>query len=68
VILWYTEDYSLYACCILLISTISVVTSLHETKKNIKSIANMSHYICDVSVYRESSEYEISDAQMNIGF
>jgi len=55
-ILWYSDQYSAYATCILVISVLSVITSLVETVKNLKNIRKMAFYSCNVNVMRSSSE------------
>ncbi|KIK97368.1 hypothetical protein PAXRUDRAFT_765457 [Paxillus rubicundulus Ve08.2h10] len=51
IILWSLDDYYYYAFCIALISTLSVVTTLIDTKKTIRRMREMSRFSCDVVVY-----------------
>ncbi|KAF9915959.1 hypothetical protein BX616_004966 [Lobosporangium transversale] len=51
-ILWFIDDYIYYAGCILVISTVSVVTELIETKKTMRRMRNMSKFTCNVKVFR----------------
>ncbi|KAF9907569.1 hypothetical protein EC991_010781 [Linnemannia zychae] len=50
--LWLADDYIYYAGCIFVISTVSVLTELIETKKTMKRMRNMSKFICNVKVFR----------------
>jgi len=47
-LLWFWDGYRLYASCILLISTLSVVASLYETIQNNTSIRQMALYNCEI--------------------
>ncbi|KAG8214021.1 hypothetical protein J3R82DRAFT_10776 [Butyriboletus roseoflavus] len=53
IILWSLDDYIYYAFCIALISTLSVVTTLVDTKKTIKRMREMSRFLCEVVVYAD---------------
>ncbi|CAE6357681.1 unnamed protein product, partial [Rhizoctonia solani] len=50
ILLWSLDDYYYYAFCIALISCLSVVTTLVETKKTIAKMREMSRFRCDVGV------------------
>ncbi|KAF9436778.1 hypothetical protein BGZ76_003009 [Entomortierella beljakovae] len=50
--LWFADDYYYYAACIFIISTVSVVTELVETKKTMHRMRNMSRFTCNVKVFR----------------
>ncbi|KAH7047823.1 hypothetical protein BKA57DRAFT_463445 [Linnemannia elongata] len=50
--LWMADDYIYYAGCIFVISTVSVLTELIETKKTMRRMRNMSKFVCNVKVYR----------------
>jgi cation-transporting P-type ATPase 13A2 len=54
--LWFADGYQLYAGCILIISVLSAVTSLVETRSNLKSIQKMAYYSCEVNVMKKSDE------------
>ena len=41
VLLWFLDDYYVYSSCIFVISAISIVVSLYETKKQSVTLANM---------------------------
>ncbi|KAI0373603.1 Ca-transporting ATPase, partial [Pilatotrama ljubarskyi] len=63
IILWSLDDYYYYAFCILLISALSIVTTLIETKQTIARMREMSKFVCNVRVYRDGawSERDSSD-------
>jgi cation-transporting ATPase 13A2 len=48
--LWFWDGYMIYACCILVISTLSVVASLVETIQNNNSIREMARYNCEIGL------------------
>ena len=52
-ILWFSDGYREYATCILVISVISAVTSLVETRRNLKNIQKMAYYSCPLNVKRD---------------
>ncbi|CCF55865.1 hypothetical protein KAFR_0A04300 [Kazachstania africana CBS 2517] len=77
IILWSLDEYYYYAACIFVISMLSILQSLFETKKASKNLSEISHFNCDVRVFREefwtnvtSSDlvpgdvYEISDPSL----
>ncbi|KAG0260211.1 hypothetical protein DFQ27_003651 [Actinomortierella ambigua] len=51
-ILWFLDDYYYYAACIFLISTISVVTELVDTKRTMRRMRAMSRFTCSTKVFR----------------
>ncbi|KAG1716644.1 hypothetical protein ID866_522 [Astraeus odoratus] len=53
IVLWSLDDYYYYAFCIALISTLSIVTTLIDTKKTIKRMRDMSRFSCDAVVYTD---------------
>ena len=53
VILWMWDGYRLYASCILIVSTLSVVASLHETVSNNNSIRTMAAYSCTIDLLKK---------------
>lgn len=58
-ILWYNNEYTSYATCILVISVTSAATSLIETLRNLKSVRKMAHYSCPINVMRSGNEQEL---------
>ena len=48
--LWFWDGYQIYATCILIISTLSVVSSLVETIQNNNSIREMARYNCEIGL------------------
>jgi cation-transporting ATPase 13A2 len=53
--LWFADGYQSYATCILLLSVMSAVTSLIETRSNLKSVKKMAYYSCKVNVMRNGN-------------
>lgn len=79
IILWSLDAYYYYAACIFLISILSIVDTLIETKRTSRRLAEMSYFNCDVRVFRDefwthvnSGElvpgdvYEVSDPALSI--
>ncbi|KAG0299865.1 hypothetical protein BGZ98_009702 [Dissophora globulifera] len=77
--LWFADDYYYYAACILVISTVSVISELIETKKTMRRMRNMSKFTCNVKVCRTgrwryvgSEElvpgdvFEITDSELSV--
>jgi cation-transporting ATPase 13A2 len=60
-VLWYYDDYRLYAACILLISVTSATTSLRDTLNNLKNIRKMAYYNCKVKVMRSGDERQLQE-------
>lgn len=52
IFLWLADDYYYYAACIFIISFISIIESLIETKSTIARLSAMSLFTCDVRVWR----------------
>ena len=61
--LWFFDGYVAYACCILVISIGSAITSLVETITNLRSIRKMAHYTCKVKVMRNGDENELTEME-----
>ncbi|EKM54134.1 uncharacterized protein PHACADRAFT_209950 [Phanerochaete carnosa HHB-10118-sp] len=64
IILWSLDDYYYYAFCIALISAISILTTLIETKKTITRMREMSRFSCHVNVYRDRSWQVVDSADL----
>lgn len=60
VILWLCDDYYYYAGCIFLISVVSVVQTLVETKQTMHRLRNVSRFKCDIRVFRNDFWTEIT--------
>lgn len=52
IILWLMDDYYYYATCIFVISMVSIVNTLIETKSTIKKLKSISLFTCDIRVWR----------------
>lgn len=77
-ILWSLDEYYYYACAIFIISAVSIVTTLVETKASMKRLREVSKFECEVRVLRsgfwthvDSTElvpgdvYEVTDPALN---
>ena len=77
-ILWSVDEYYYYACAIFIISAVSIVTTLLETKASMKRLREVSKFECEVRVIRsgfwthvDSAElvpgdvYEVTDPALN---
>lgn len=64
IILWSLDDYYYYAFCIALISAISIITTLVETKKTIARMREMSRFSCPVTVFREGIWREVESTDL----
>lgn len=67
IILWSLDDYYLYAGAIFLLSTLSSVTTLIETRRNLRSLDKMAKFDCNVMVLRNSEWKEENSASLVIG-
>lgn len=52
ILLWLADDYYYYASCIFIISLVSIVNSLVETKSTIRRLQEMSRFSCDIRAWR----------------
>lgn len=52
IFLWLADDYYYYAACIFIISLISVLNSLYETKQTIHRLQEISRMSCEIRVWR----------------
>jgi cation-transporting ATPase 13A3/4/5 len=50
--LWSVDEYYYYAACIFIISVVSIVTTLVETKATMRRLREVSRFECDVRVLR----------------
>ncbi|KAL4080351.1 hypothetical protein V8B97DRAFT_2020959 [Scleroderma yunnanense] len=64
IILWTLDNYFYYAFCIALISTLSIATTLVDTKKTIKRMRDMSRFLCDVVIYADGRWLEQSSTEL----
>jgi cation-transporting P-type ATPase 13A2 len=51
-ILWSLDEYYYYAACIFIISAVSIITTLIDTKATMKRLREVSRFECDVRVLR----------------
>ncbi|AET40645.1 putative acid anhydride hydrolase Ecym_6263 [Eremothecium cymbalariae DBVPG len=79
IILWMFDEYYFYAACIFIISAFSIMDTIFETKQSYARLFEVSHFHCDVRVYKDgfwtqvsSSDlvpgdiYEISDPSLSV--
>ncbi|KIW09275.1 uncharacterized protein PV09_00196 [Verruconis gallopava] len=77
--LWSVDEYYYYAACIFIISVVSIVTTLVETKATMRRLREVSRFECDVRVLRNgfwqtivSSDlvpgdvYEVTDPNLSL--
>ncbi|KAJ7594428.1 P-type ATPase [Mycena floridula] len=64
IILWSLDDYYYYAFCIALISTLSITTTLMETKKTIARMRDMSRFSCKLHVLVDRAWTERDSAEL----
>ncbi|GAA6043571.1 hypothetical protein JCM8097_005258 [Rhodosporidiobolus ruineniae] len=51
--LWSVDDYYYYAFAIAVISVVSIVSTLLETRANVQRMREMSRFVCDVRILRD---------------
>ncbi|KAF8477462.1 P-type ATPase-like protein [Kalaharituber pfeilii] len=51
-ILWSIDEYYYYAICIFIISAVSIISTLIETKTTMRRLREVSRFVCDVRVLR----------------
>lgn len=56
VVLWMIDGFRYYATAVIILTIISVATSLHDTRKNLKSIRKMALYEIPVKVFRRQEQ------------
>lgn len=64
IFLWLADDYYYYALCIFIISFISIVNTLVETKSTIKRLQNISKFKCDIRVWRNDFWKQIDSNEL----
>ncbi len=63
-ILWSVDEYYYYACAIFIISAISIVTTLLETKASMKRLREVSKFECEVRVLRSGFWTHVDSAEL----
>ncbi|KAI9173310.1 hypothetical protein H9P43_007441 [Blastocladiella emersonii ATCC 22665] len=63
-ILWALDEYLYYATCIFVISVVSSLDTLIETKRNLKRLRDMSKFTCEVNVYRSGHWVKVTNADL----
>ena len=64
ILLWSVDEYYYYATCIFLISLISIIDSLVETKKTAKRLSEISLFNCEVRVFRDEFWTNVSSSEL----
>lgn len=64
IILWLADDYYYYAGCIFLISVLSIIDTVIETKKNSEKLADISHFNCEVRVYKDRFWTQVNSSDL----
>ncbi|EPX71920.1 P-type ATPase P5 type [Schizosaccharomyces octosporus yFS286] len=67
IILWSLDAYYYYAICIFLISVVSIIGSLIETRTTLKRMREMSRFTCPVRVYRDGFWASIPSSDLVVG-
>jgi cation-transporting P-type ATPase 13A2 len=55
IILWSLDSYYYYAACIFIISTLSAIFTLVETKRSISRLKHLSKFSCQVRLWRNGA-------------
>ncbi|EDK42410.1 conserved hypothetical protein [Lodderomyces elongisporus NRRL YB-4239] len=64
IFLWLADNYYYYAACIFIISAISILNSLLETKSTIKRLQQISRFVCEVRVWRNGFWKQIDSSDL----
>ncbi|KAH8547645.1 hypothetical protein BGW37DRAFT_230305 [Umbelopsis sp. PMI_123] len=67
ILLWCMDNYYYYAFCIFIISAVSIISTLLETKKTIKRMREMSRFECNVRVMRNNIWRSTSSHDLAVG-
>ena len=68
IILWYNNEYQLYATIILITSLFSLIFGTYETRKNLLNLQKMAKYSCDVNVKRINQNNETKFETLKFSF
>ncbi|EPZ31935.1 Cation-transporting P-type ATPase, subfamily V domain-containing protein [Rozella allomycis CSF55] len=60
IILWSLDNYYLYAGCVLIISLISSMMALFETRRNLRALNKLNNEVCLVECVRDNKTFKIS--------
>ncbi|CDK29706.1 unnamed protein product [Kuraishia capsulata CBS 1993] len=64
IVLWLLDDYYYYAFCIFMISIVSIVQTLIETRQTMKRLKDISRFTCSVRVCRNEFWKEVSSEDL----
>ena len=59
VILWFIDDYTIYAVCIVVTSLVSIATELIDVKRNLRNLKKMVDYECNMTVRRLNADGQV---------
>eukprot|EP00002_Diphylleia_rotans_P033447 TRINITY_DN7112_c0_g1_i1.p1 TRINITY_DN7112_c0_g1~~TRINITY_DN7112_c0_g1_i1.p1 ORF type:complete len:1215 (-),score=179.41 TRINITY_DN7112_c0_g1_i1:162-3806(-) len=62
--LWLLENYYIYAIAILVISSLSAISSLVQTKRNILALKEMAEFECEIKVQRFGEPFVVSSGSL----
>lgn len=63
--MWYCNDYTSYATVIIVLTILSLIVSVWETRVNLVSIQKLSKYSCEVTVFRKDEKGELTPTKMS---
>ena len=65
VILWCVNEYYFYSGVIVILTIISLIASVYDTRTNLIQLHEMSKYSCDVNLYRKNPQGETEIQKVN---
>ena len=65
VVLWCINEYYFYSGVIVILTIISLIASVYDTRTNLIQLHEMSKYSCDVNLYRQNSQGEMEAQRVN---
>ena len=66
--LWYFETYVYFATCIVVISAVSIIYSLHSIRRNERALRNMIHNVNQVNILRKKNKSDYEEVTTNSNF
>ena len=66
IILWYCNEYEYYSTVIVVLTIVSLIASVYETRTNLVQLHEMSKYSCDVNIYRKDPSGNLVPKKMSI--
>ena len=65
IILWYCNEYEYYSTVIVVLTIVSLIASVYETRTNLVQLHEMSKYSCDVNIYRKDPSGNLVPKKMS---